>query len=92
MNNINNMSAVTEISTDDMDFEFSNKDTTYDYDESDATTIKDSQNNRRGHLCCERRAREHYRIRSRYRKGAHNLKKRDCFQYIRTCDLYRKSG
>lgn len=43
MNNINNMSAVTEISTDDMDFEFSNKDTTYDYDESDATTIKDSE-------------------------------------------------
>ena len=42
-NNINNMSAVTEISTDDMDFEFSNKDTTYDYDESDATTIKDSE-------------------------------------------------
>ena len=37
------MSAVTEISTDDMDFEFSNKDTTYDYDESDATTIKDSE-------------------------------------------------
>lgn len=42
-NNINNMSAVTEISTDDMDFEFSNKDTTYDYDESEATTIKDSE-------------------------------------------------
>ena len=30
-NNINNMSAVTEISTDDMDFEFSNKDTTCTY-------------------------------------------------------------
>lgn len=42
-NNINNMSAVTEISTDDMDFEFSNKDTTYDYDESEATTVKDSE-------------------------------------------------
>lgn len=42
-NNINNMSAVTEISTDDMDFEFSNKDTTYNYDESEATTIKDSE-------------------------------------------------
>lgn len=37
------MSAVTEISTDDMDFEFSNKDTTYDYDESEATTVKDSE-------------------------------------------------
>ncbi len=43
MNNINNMSAVTEISTDDMDFEFSNKDTTYDYDESEAKTIADSE-------------------------------------------------
>lgn len=42
-NNINNMSAVTEISTDDMDFEFSNKDTTYDYDESEAKTIADSE-------------------------------------------------
>ena len=37
------MSAVTEISTDDMDFEFSNKDTTYDYDESEAKTIADSE-------------------------------------------------
>lgn len=42
-NNISNMSAVTEISTDDMDFEFSNKDTTYDYDESEAKTIADSE-------------------------------------------------
>lgn len=42
-NNINNMSAVTKISTDDMDFEFSNKDTTYDYDESEAKTIADSE-------------------------------------------------
>ena len=42
-NNINNMSAVTEISTDDMDFEFSNKDTIYDYDESEAKTIADSE-------------------------------------------------
>lgn len=42
-NNINNMSAVTEISTDDMDFEFSNKDTTYNYDESEAKTIADSE-------------------------------------------------
>lgn len=42
-NNINNMSAVTEISTDDMDFEFSNKDTTYDYDESEAKMIADSE-------------------------------------------------
>ena len=42
-NNINNMSAVTEISTDDMDFEFSNKDTTYDYDESEAKTIANSE-------------------------------------------------
>lgn len=42
-NNINNMSAVTEISTDDMNFEFSNKDTTYDYDESEAKTIADSE-------------------------------------------------
>lgn len=42
-NNINNMSAVTEISTDDMDFEFSNKDTTYDYDESEAKTVADSE-------------------------------------------------
>ena len=37
------MSAVTEISTDDMDFEFSNKDTTYDYDESEAKTVSDSE-------------------------------------------------
>lgn len=37
------MSAVTEISTDDMDFEFSNKDTTYDYDESEAKTVADSE-------------------------------------------------
>lgn len=37
------MSAVTEISTDDMDFEFSNKDTTYNYDESEAKTIADSE-------------------------------------------------
>ena len=37
------MSAVTEISTDDMDFEFSNKDTTYDYDESEAKTVVDSE-------------------------------------------------
>ncbi len=37
------MSAVTEISTDDMDFEFSNKDTTYDYDESEAKMIADSE-------------------------------------------------
>ena len=37
------MSAVTEISTDDMDFEFSNKDTIYDYDESEAKTIADSE-------------------------------------------------
>ncbi len=42
-NNISNMSAVTEISTDDMDFEFSNKDTTYDYDESEAKTVADSE-------------------------------------------------
>ena len=42
-NNINNMSAVTEISTDDMDFEFSNKDTTYNYDESEAKTIANSE-------------------------------------------------
>lgn len=42
-NNISNISAVTEISTDDMDFEFSNKDTTYDYDESEAKTIADSE-------------------------------------------------
>lgn len=42
-NNINNMSAVTEISTDDMDFEFSNNDTTYDYDESEAKTVADSE-------------------------------------------------
>ncbi len=42
-NNISNMSAVTEISTDDMDFEFSNKDTTYDYDESEAKTVVDSE-------------------------------------------------
>lgn len=42
-NNINNMSAVTEISTDDMDFEFSNKDTTFNYDESEAKTIADSE-------------------------------------------------
>lgn len=42
-NNISNMSAVTEISTDDMDFEFSNNDTTYDYDESEAKTIADSE-------------------------------------------------
>ena len=37
------MSAVTEISTDDMDFEFSNNDTTYDYDESEAKTVADSE-------------------------------------------------
>lgn len=37
------MSAVTEISTDDMDFEFSNNDTTYDYDESEAKTVGDSE-------------------------------------------------
>lgn len=43
MNNISNMSAVTEISTDDMDFEFSNNDTTYDYDESEAKTVADSE-------------------------------------------------
>ena len=42
-NNISNMSAVTEISTDDMDFEFSNNDTTYDYDESEAKTVADSE-------------------------------------------------
>lgn len=42
-NNINNMSAVTEISTDDMDFEFSNKDTTYNYDESEGKTIANSE-------------------------------------------------
>ncbi len=42
-NNISTMSAVTEISTDDMDFEFSNKDTTYDYDESEAKTVADSE-------------------------------------------------
>lgn len=42
-NNINNMSAVTEISTDDMDFELSNKDTTYNYDESEAKTIANSE-------------------------------------------------
>lgn len=42
-NNISNMSAVTEISTDDMDFEFSNNDTTYDYDESEAKTVGDSE-------------------------------------------------
>ena len=42
-NNISNMSAVTEISTDDMDFEFSNNDTTYDYDESEAKTVDDSE-------------------------------------------------
>ena len=37
------MSAVTEISTDDMDFEFSNKDTTYNYDESEGKTIANSE-------------------------------------------------
>lgn len=37
------MSAVTKISTDDMDFEFSNNDTTYDYDESEAKTVADSE-------------------------------------------------
>ena len=37
------MSAVTEISTDDMDFEFSNNDTTYDYDESEAKMVADSE-------------------------------------------------
>lgn len=37
------MSAVTEISTDDMDFEFSNNDTTCDYDESEAKTVADSE-------------------------------------------------
>ena len=37
------MSALTEISTDDMDFEFSNNDTTYDYDESEAKTVADSE-------------------------------------------------
>lgn len=37
------MSAVTEISTDDMDFELSNNDTTYDYDESEAKTVADSE-------------------------------------------------
>lgn len=37
------MSAVTKISTDDMDFEFSNNDTTYDYDESEAKTVDDSE-------------------------------------------------
>ena len=42
-NNISNMSALTEISTDDMDFEFSNNDTTYDYDESEAKTVADSE-------------------------------------------------
>lgn len=42
-NNISNMSAVTKISTDDMDFEFSNNDTTYDYDESEAKTVADSE-------------------------------------------------
>ena len=42
-NNISNISAVTEISTDDMDFEFSNNDTTYDYDESEAKTVADSE-------------------------------------------------
>lgn len=42
-NNINNMSVVTEISTDDMDFEFSNNDTTYDYDESEAKKVADSE-------------------------------------------------
>lgn len=42
-NDISNMSAVTEISTDDMDFEFSNNDTTYDYDESEAKTVADSE-------------------------------------------------
>lgn len=42
-NNISNMSAVTEISTDDMDFEFSNNDTTYDYDESEAKMVADSE-------------------------------------------------
>ncbi len=42
-NNISNISAVTKISTDDMDFEFSNNDTTYDYDESEAKTVADSE-------------------------------------------------
>lgn len=42
-NNISNISAVTEISTDDMDFEFSNNDTTYDYDKSEAKTVADSE-------------------------------------------------
>lgn len=35
--------ADTSISTDNMDFDFSNKDTEYDYDESEATVIKESE-------------------------------------------------
>lgn len=35
--------ANTSISTDNMDFDFSNKDTEYDYDESEATVIKESE-------------------------------------------------
>ena len=35
--------ADTSVSTDNMDFDFSNKDTEYDYDESEATVIKESE-------------------------------------------------
>lgn len=35
--------ANTSVSTDNMDFDFSNKDTEYDYDESEATVIKESE-------------------------------------------------
>lgn len=35
--------ANTSVSTDNMDFDFSNKDTEYDYDESEVTVIKESE-------------------------------------------------
>ncbi|HCD80718.1 MAG TPA: hypothetical protein DEQ65_00005 [Ruminococcaceae bacterium] len=35
--------ADTSVSTDNIDFDFSNKDTEYDYDESEATVIKESE-------------------------------------------------